>query len=134
MDPQNNQNGGQQTHDQSQNQQSHGNMPQGAPMQHAMNDGKVMSILAYIGVLVIVSYLVSKDNPTVKFHIKQGLVLLCIEVITWILGAVLWQLAIVWTLVNISTLILSVVGIVNASQNKQKELPFVGGFAKNFTI
>jgi len=32
----------------------------------------LMGILSYLGPLVIISYLTSKDNPFVKFHIKQA--------------------------------------------------------------
>ena len=34
-----------------------------------------MAVLSYIGPLVIVSYIVANNDPFVKFHIKQGLVL-----------------------------------------------------------
>jgi hypothetical protein len=50
------------------------------PQNAASQDNKLMGILAYIGPLIIVSYLVAKDDPFVKFHIKQGLVLFVIEI------------------------------------------------------
>ena len=106
-----------------------GGAPAGAPDQ-----GKVMAILAYIGPLVIVSYLMAKDNPTAKFHIRQGAVLFVIEVVLWILSSMFFYLWMVWQLVNLGLLILSIIGIVNVVQGKEKELPLVGGFAKHVPL
>lgn len=95
----------------------------------------LMGILAYLGPLVIVSYLVAKDDPFVKFHIKQGLVLFVIEVAMWFLGGMmLYQLWMLMNLVNLGVLVLSVLGIVNVVQGKQQELPLIGQFGKHFPI
>jgi uncharacterized membrane protein len=94
----------------------------------------VMGVLSYIGPLVIVSYLVAKDDPFVKFHIKQGLVLLVIEVATWVVVSFIWFLWFLVPFVNLAMLILAIIGIVNVVQNKEKELPLVGSFAKHFKI
>ncbi len=91
-----------------------------------------MAVLAYIGPLVIVSYLTSKDDPFVKFHIKQGLVLFIIEIALWVLGSMLWPLFMLLQLLHLAVFILAIVGIVNVTQGKEKELPVVGSFAKNF--
>ena len=93
-----------------------------------------MGILAYIGPLVIVSYLAAKDDLFVKFHIKQGLVLLTIEIIAWLLGSALWSLWMLLNLVNLATLVLSVIGIINVTKGEEKKLPLVGDFAKHFTF
>lgn len=104
-----------------------------APVVQADNS-TLMSVLAYIGILVLVPLLVSKDNETVKFHIKQGLVLLVIEAGVWVLGMMMWSLYPLLSIINIATLVLSIIGIVNVVQKKQSELPVVGQFAKHFTI
>ena len=107
------------------------NMQSGA---NAGNDNVVMGVLAYIGPLVAVSYFVAKDNPFVKFHIKQGLVLLVIEVAVWLIGMILGQLWMLLNLINLATLILAIVGIINVTQGKEKELPIVGGYSHYFRI
>ena len=94
----------------------------------------LMAILAYIGPLVIVSYVVAKEDPFVKFHIKQGLVLLVIEAGVWILGMMLWQFWSVLSIINFATFVLSVVGIINAMNGKEEELPIVGRFSKYFPL
>lgn len=107
---------------------------------HTLPAGKntLMAILAYIGPLVIVSYLVAKDDSFVKFHIKQGLVVFVGEVIVMLawqmLWGLLWPIAMLVNLINLAFLVLSIIGIVNAAQGNEKELPLVGGFAKHFPV
>jgi len=93
-----------------------------------------MGVLAYIGPLIIVSYLVAKDDPFVKFHIKQGLVLVVIEIVVWLLGMFMWQTRMPLQLVNLAVLVLAIIGIVRAAQGKEEKLPLVGGFAKHFNF
>ena len=108
--------------------------PQAAKPQAGAEKNLLMGILSYIGILVIIPFLVAKDDPFVKFHIKQGLVLVVIELAAWVLGAMLWQLWMLLNLVNLATLVLSIIGIVNVVQGTQKELPLVGSYAKYFNI
>lgn len=93
---------------------------------------KLMAVLSYIGPLVIVSFLIAKDEPFVKFHIKQGLVLFVIEVIIWFLMMVFWFLFPILQIVNIVVFVLAIIGIVNAVGGKEKPLPFVGRYAEKF--
>lgn len=97
-------------------------------------DHKLMGILSYIGPLVIVPYLSAKNDPFVKFHVKQGLVLLVIEVAVMFVMQVAWMFWPILQIVNFATVILSIIGIVNVVHHKEKELPVVGKFAKHVTI
>lgn len=106
----------------------------GTPAPSGDNTNMLMGILAYLGPLVIVSYITAKDKPFVKFHIKQGLVLLVIEVAVWIVGMMMWQLWMILNLINVAALVFTVLGIVNVVQGKEKELPLIGGFSKYFPI
>jgi uncharacterized membrane protein len=94
----------------------------------------LLAAISYVGPLVIISYLVGKDDSFVKFHIKQGLVLLSIEVALWLLVYILPSFWRIWHILNIVTVILSALGIFYVIQNKQKELPVVGDWAKYFKI
>ena len=113
-----------------------GNNPQGQgqPGSSTASKNLPIAILSYIGPLVIVSYAVAKDDPFVKFHIKQGLVLFAIEVAVWMLGMIMWPLMMLLSLVNLATIILSIIGIINAVQGREKELPLVGQFSRHFTF
>ena len=100
------------------------------------DQNKLMAVLAYLGPLVIVSYIVAKNSPFIKFHIKQGLVLLAIEVIMWGLGSTMmfYSIWMIFNLVNLAVLVLSIIGIVNAVNGKEQALPVVGKFAKHFPV
>jgi len=96
---------------------------------------KLMAALSYIGPLVIVSYITSKDDPFVKFHIKQGLLVLILWAIVWVGGSALWWLGTwglwgVWGLIRLAITILAIIGIVYVFQGKEKPLPLIGGYAK----
>ena len=103
-----------------------------------MSKNTLMAILAYVGPLIIVSYLTAKDDSFVKFHIRQGLVLFAIEVVLWLLTSQFWLLFLsfmmVWQLVHLALIVFSIIGIVNAVQGNEKELPLIGSFAKHFPI
>jgi len=99
-----------------------------------MADGKKnigMAILCYIGILVLIPLLTdAKDEPFVKFHVKQGLVLLIVSVIV---GAISWIPVVGW-LLGIGTFILWIIGIINAAGGQEKELPIIGSFGEKFNF
>jgi uncharacterized membrane protein len=92
-----------------------------------------MAVVAYI--LFFVPLLTeAKDDPFVKFHVKQGLTLLIASIALQVVGAVIpvlgWFLVI--PLASIATLVLFVIGIMHAINGEEKELPLIGKFASNF--
>ena len=95
-----------------------------------------MAILAYLGILIIIPFLTAKDDPFVKFHLKQGLIIFIAEAVVWILGMTMigWELWQLLELVNLATLVLAIIGIVNVVQGRQAELPLVGSLSKHFTF
>jgi uncharacterized membrane protein len=94
----------------------------------------VMGVLAYLGILVIIPLLVSMNDPFVKFHAKQGLVLFCIEVVISAIGFGFPPFWMIINLINLAVLVLVIIGIVNVAQHQQKELPIVGSLATYFTF
>ena len=100
-----------------------------------VHQNKLMAVLAYIGPLVIVSFLVAKNDPFVKFHIKQGLVLFVFQLIIWFLGMnTLYFMYNVTQLINIAIWVLAIIGVFNVVQGKEKALPIVGSLAKYFNF
>jgi uncharacterized membrane protein len=109
--------------------------PSTPPPHHPeVNNHMVMAVLSYLGILVLIPFFVSKDVPFVKFHIKQGAVLAIIEVVLWAVSGMFWGLWFIINLIQLVTFILSIIGIVNEVQNKEKELPLVGHLAKYINI
>ena len=107
---------------------------QGGTPPTAQQRNTLMGVLAYLSILIIIPILVAKDEPFVKFHIKQGLILVVVELAVWVIGMFMWQLWLFLQIVNLATLVLAVVGIVNVAQGREKELPLVGSFGNSFPI
>ncbi len=106
------------------------------PAEVPHDDTTLMSILAYIGILVLIPYFTAKQNPVVKFHVRQGLVLLVPEVLLWVASEILWSsiFSPIFMVLNLGLLVLSIIGIVNVVNKKQEPLPLVGQYAKHFNI
>ncbi|MEX0933390.1 MAG: hypothetical protein WDZ74_01420 [Candidatus Paceibacterota bacterium] len=96
----------------------------------------VMGILAYLGPLVIVSYLTAKEDTFVRYHIRQGLVLLVILGVTWFIGItpLAFVLFPILLIINLAVLVLAVIGIMNVVNKKEKLLPLVGRFSSLFPL
>ena len=101
---------------------------------HQEDHRTLMGVLSYISVLVLIPYLMAKEDPFVFFHVKQGVILLIIEVALYALSELLWVLDGLMDVLNVAVIVLAVIGIVNVIQKKERELPFVGQFAKHFRI
>ena len=113
-----------------------GSIPQN-PGQSAAQKNTLMGVLAYLGILVIIPYLMAKEDPFVKFHIKQGLVLLVLGLIVTLIGLILPIMLIIAPVIlvlRLGLLALVIIGIVNVLQGKEKELPLVGQFGSKFTF
>ena len=93
-----------------------------------------MAVLAYLGILVIIPLLVSKDDQFVKFHAKQGIVLLIIWIVSRFILVVPFFGVMLMPLISLGCFILVIIGIINAVGGQTKELPVVGQFAKYLTF
>ena len=91
---------------------------------------KLITILDYIGILWILGLFVEKDNPAVKFHTNQGLILFIYGVIVGVASAILGLIpfvgGIIAALLSLSCFALMILGIVNAAQGQCKPLPIIG--------
>lgn len=94
-----------------------------------------MAVICYLGILVLIPLLTdAKNDSFVKFHIKQGLVLLILEVIVsifWVIPVLGWILGAIGSAI---LLVLTIMGIVNSASGKEEKLPLVGQYAENFKI
>ena len=98
-----------------------------------IENNKVMGILAYISILVLVPILVAKESKFARFHANQGLVLFIASVVSGIIIGILgmfpfigWIFRLAGAAIEIITIVLMVIGIVNAANGKAKELPIIG--------
>lgn len=111
----------------------------GAYDKNDIEQNKVMAILAYIGILVLVPIFAAPQSKFARFHANQGLVLAICEVLFSIVYSILsaiilaisFRLAFLTTIIGLLWLVflvLAVLGIMNASNGKAKELPVIGKF------
>lgn len=116
--------------------------PYAQPNASTSDNTKLFSILAYIGPLFLVGLLADPNNPKVKFHVNQGLVLFLAEIVLSIVVTIVNAVLVVMPVIGgllvglISlaqfgaTITLAIMGIMNAVKDEEKQLPFIG----NFTI
>ena len=92
-----------------------------------------MAIVAYF--LFFVPLLTdAKNDPFVKYHVKQSLALVIAIVLSWVIAIVPvigWLLAI---LMPIFILVLWIIGIINAAKGETKPLPLIGQYAEKINI
>ena len=90
------------------------------------NNNKLYSILAYIGPLCFVGLIASPNEQDVKFHVNYGLILFIVEVIIGFISWIPYIGPVVAGIVGIGCLVLAIMGIMNANNGLQKELPIIG--------
>jgi uncharacterized membrane protein len=105
---------------------------------------KVFGILAYISFLCVVStFAAPKESHYARFHANQGLVLFITEIAGFIILSIAGAMSglagfyagfgaaavisIILVIFDIAMVILAVIGIVNAVQGNEKNLPVIGG-------
>ncbi|HUH25940.1 MAG TPA: DUF4870 domain-containing protein [Flavobacterium sp.] len=94
-------------------------------------DNKTLSMISYITIIGwLIAYVVGKDRLDAfsKYHLRQSLGLVLISLVLNILSISISVLGMVFDIVGILTLILMIIGIVNAANNQIKPLPFIGKF------
>ncbi len=90
-----------------------------------------MAVLCYLGFLVLVPLLTeAKNDAFVKYHIKQGLVLL----IFWVIASAITWLPLVGAILWLGVVILMIIGILNAVAGKEEPLPIIGQYADKISI
>ena len=107
-----------------------------APADADAGENKGMSVLSYIGILVLIPLFFRKDSSFARFHINQGLVLMFIELASSLLkkvsaaffpAGVRSLVSFVCFVVTLGCIVLSVMGLIAAAQGKRKTLPLIGG-------
>ncbi len=111
---------------------------------------KLCAILSYLLIGIIWYFADDKmrQSSFVKYHAKQGIVLILAEVlyslvlsilfsilfIPLMFGGFLFGIMQIYRILQIIPLIFVIVGIVNAANGKEKELPLIGKYAEKLTF
>lgn len=104
------------------------------PKQNEKEKPNIVAIFSYFGILVIIPILVAKDDEFVKFHIKQGLMLLIFGLIN---GLIIWIPIFGWIVGGLGFVfyfVCWIMGIVNVLRGEKKQLPLIGKYAEMFKI
>jgi uncharacterized membrane protein len=112
------------------------------------NNCKICAILAYL-IIGIIWYFVDekmKNNSLTKFHTKQMIVLLIVDLIFIIATSILRMIldiipfiggmlmTKIWLVISIGIFVLWVIGIINAVNEVEKPLPIIGHLANKLTF
>jgi len=94
-------------------------------------DGKVISIFAYISILFLIPLFAANDNKFARFHANQGLVLfltsIAVGIVSNILSWIIWPIGSLVSVVgSLGILAFAIIGIINVVQLETKPLPFIG--------
>jgi uncharacterized membrane protein len=101
------------------------------PEQKDTSSNTLMAVLCYFGILVLIPLVTdAKNDPFVKFHIKQGLALLIVYVICFIF----LMIPVIGWLLGIFLFVLFIMGVINAATGKQNSLPVIGQLADKIKI
>jgi uncharacterized membrane protein len=89
-----------------------------------------MAVVAYI--LFFIPLLTdAKNDPFVKYHVKQGLVLF----IGYVAESIIANLTSIWflsSLLGLALFVLLIIGVMHAVNGQQEPLPVIGGLADSF--
>ncbi len=103
--------------------------------EYVFNENTIMASLSYLGPLVLIPFLTSRDKSFIVFHVKQGLVLFGLLLVTYFITLLSFGvLAPITGLINVFIFVLSVIGILNALKQKEVAIPLVGKFANKITL
>lgn len=101
----------------------------------------LVSVLSYLLIGIIIYGLDEKarKDKLVKFHVKQGIVFLItvlfVKLLSQIISSVLWVFAVpIIFVLHILVVILLIIGVLNASNEKFKELPVIGSYSKKIKL
>ena len=77
----------------------------------------------------------SKNDPFVKFHVKQSLLIVCFSLALYILRyipVIRQAIYVISPLISLAELAFIIIGIMNALNRRKKELPWIGQFAEKW--
>ncbi len=98
-----------------------------------IEEGRVVAVISYIPFLCFIPILGGQKNNFVNKHIKQGLALLIIEVIS-LLFLIDFFSQIFWIVILLSCVILSITGSLKALFGETWRVPYLGKLFEKYEI
>jgi uncharacterized membrane protein len=103
-------------------------------------DSKIFAFLAtFLSIIgFIIALITKKDDKYVMFYAKQSLVLFIVAIIAGIINSILMWIPIIgWiiaTIINLFIAILWILSWVYALSEEEKDVPFIGEYAKKLNL
>ena len=95
-------------------------------------DNKWLALIGYLGILFLVPLLAAPKSEFARFHANQSLILfiasavlgIAVSIVSWI-PLIGWLVSLV---ASVLPLVFIIIGMINAYNEKAKELPFIGQY------
>jgi uncharacterized membrane protein len=104
------------------------------------SDRTLMVVLSYLGLLALIPYLTKKDDAEIHWHAKNGVGLLILDVVVWVVFMIItWVMpsnllgcgvGMIQCVVWIGILVLHIYCIIQAVGGKRPNIPVVTDFAQ----
>ncbi|MFH1665044.1 MAG: hypothetical protein ABIA77_02735 [Candidatus Omnitrophota bacterium] len=94
----------------------------------------LFGILSYLWILCLVPVLAKREEGSVKFHARQGLMLFILEIGFGIIGIIPFLGPVIYTLGMLICGLLSLIGIVQVLMGNQWEMPVIGEWSKQLKV
>jgi hypothetical protein len=104
------------------------------------SDRTLMVVLSYLGLLALIPYLTKKEDPDILWHAKNGMGLLILDVVVWVVLFVLQMIfrnsvvgcgfATISCIVWIGILVLHIYCLIQGIGGKRPNIPMVTDFAQ----
>ena len=114
--------------------------PPGGPAPGSSSDRTLMVVLSYLGLLSLIPYLTKKEDPDILWHAKNGMGLLILDVVVWVVLFVLQMIfrnsvvgcgfATISCIVWIGILVLHIYCLIQGIGGKRPNIPMVTDFAQ----
>ncbi len=101
-----------------------------------MGEKRKLAFLSYILILFIIPLIIDPEDEFLKFHAKQGVILLFFFIAVYIIGGIIpfigWFF--IWPIGIFIWIVLAILGIKNSLEGKKEYLPLIGKFADKLNI
>ncbi len=103
------------------------------PAEKKSEEGKntTMAIIAYF-IFFVPLLTDAKDDPFVKYHVKQGLALFILFVVNGLIGNIISFWFFLSGFVALGLLVLLIMGVINAAGGKMQPVPVIGKLAEQY--
>ncbi|MGB9589278.1 MAG: hypothetical protein ACP5QG_04795 [candidate division WOR-3 bacterium] len=120
----------------------------------AVEEGKVLAWLSYLGILFLVPLFTQRQNPYTMFHVRQGIVLFGVWIVGFVVGILQLILHIIISMIDIPyagccvdlglgvlqiaiyilALVLSIIGIVKSLSGEMWKMPMLAAIAEKIKL